>query len=89
MVLPARLPGIELPEMSDLNEINNMLAERVRQWTGPLFSFAKPLSKRLGESGMGVITRVMGMLDDGLKALFPAFDAKPSTYSTLFGLLTR
>ena len=33
VLLPARLPGIELPEMSDLNEVNNMLAERVKQWT--------------------------------------------------------
>jgi len=33
VLLPARLPGIELPEMSDLNEVNTMLAERVKQWT--------------------------------------------------------
>ncbi len=47
---------------------------------GLLFSFAAPISKRLGESGMGVVTRVMGMalaaiamgmLADGLKAMLP------------------
>jgi multiple antibiotic resistance protein len=47
---------------------------------GLLFSFAMPISKRLGEAGMGVVTRVMGMvlaaigmgmLADGLKALLP------------------
>lgn len=47
---------------------------------GLLFSFAAPLAKRLGESGMGVITRVMGMilatiamamLADGLKGMLP------------------
>ncbi len=47
---------------------------------GLLFSFATPISKRLGESGMGVVTRVMGMilaaiamgmLADGLKELLP------------------
>ena len=47
---------------------------------GFLFSFAAPISKWLGESGMGVVTRVMGMilaaiamgmLADGLKALLP------------------
>ncbi len=47
---------------------------------GFLFSFATPLAKRLGESGMGVVTRVMGMvlaaiamgmLADGLKGLLP------------------
>ena len=47
---------------------------------GVLFSFAGPISKRLGASGMGVITRIMGlvlsaiamgMLAEGLKALLP------------------
>lgn len=47
---------------------------------GLLFSFAKPISKWLGEAGMGVVTRVMGlilasiavgMLADGLKSLLP------------------
>ena len=47
---------------------------------GLLFSFAAPISTRLGESGMGVITRIMGMilaaiamgmLADGLKAMLP------------------
>jgi multiple antibiotic resistance protein len=47
---------------------------------GVLFSFAGPISKRLGASGMGVVTRVMGlvlaaiamgMLAEGLKALMP------------------
>jgi multiple antibiotic resistance protein len=48
--------------------------------TGLLFSFAGPISKRLGKSGMGVITRVMGLvlasiamglLTEGLKGLLP------------------
>ncbi|MHC4910838.1 MAG: MarC family protein [Planctomycetota bacterium] len=48
--------------------------------TGALFAFATPISKRLGESGMGVVTRVMGMilaaiamslLADGLKGMLP------------------
>ncbi len=47
---------------------------------GLLFSFAAPISKRLGESGMGVVTRIKGMvlaaiamcmLADGLRALLP------------------
>lgn len=47
---------------------------------GILFSFASPVSKQLGASGMGVVTRVMGlvlaaiamgMLAEGLKALMP------------------
>ena len=48
--------------------------------TGILFWFAGPISNRLGDSGMGVVTRVMGlilaaiamgMLAEGLKALLP------------------
>ena len=47
---------------------------------GILFSFAEPISKWMGEAGMGVVTRVMGMilsaiamgmLADGLKGLLP------------------
>jgi len=47
---------------------------------GLMFSFAKPISKWLGAAGMGVVTRVMGMvlaaiamdmLADGLKGLLP------------------
>ena len=47
---------------------------------GLLFHFAGPISKRLGKSGMGVFTRVMGlilaaiamgMLTDGLKGMLP------------------
>ena len=47
---------------------------------GFLFSYASPISKRLGEAGMGVVTRVMGMilaaiamgmLADGLKGMLP------------------
>ena len=47
---------------------------------GLMFSFATPISKRLGAAGMGVVTRVMGMilaaiavgmLADGLKGMLP------------------
>lgn len=47
---------------------------------GVLFSFASPIAKLIGESGMGVVTRVMGlilatiamgMLTEGLQALLP------------------
>jgi predicted transposase/invertase (TIGR01784 family) len=33
VVLSSRLPGIELPELNDLREIRNMLAERVKDWS--------------------------------------------------------
>ena len=33
VLLPARLPGIEMPEIADLQEVDTMLAERVQEWT--------------------------------------------------------
>jgi predicted transposase/invertase (TIGR01784 family) len=33
VLLPARLPGIEMPEITDLQEVDTMLAERVQEWT--------------------------------------------------------
>jgi len=33
VLLPARLPGIEIPNLNELQEINDMLAERVMTWT--------------------------------------------------------
>ena len=32
-MLPARLPGVEIPEVSTLQEMNTVLAERVVEWT--------------------------------------------------------
>ncbi len=32
-LLPARVPGIEIPEATDLQEVKSMLAERVMDWT--------------------------------------------------------
>ena len=54
--------------------------------TGLLFRFAAPISEHLGQAGMGVVTRVMGMvlaaiamgmLADGLNGLFPGLAGKP------------
>ena len=33
VLLPARLPGIDLPQVTNLQEVNAMLAERVMEWT--------------------------------------------------------
>src|SRR3954453_9424289 len=32
-LLPARMPGIELPEVADLQEVQSMLAEHALEWT--------------------------------------------------------
>lgn len=33
VLLPARLPGVELPVMTELSEVKAMLSERVKEWT--------------------------------------------------------
>jgi predicted transposase/invertase (TIGR01784 family) len=33
VLLPARMPGVEIPELQDLQEVESMLAERVKEWT--------------------------------------------------------
>ena len=33
VLLPGRLPGIELPQMNDLNGVRAVLSERVKEWT--------------------------------------------------------
>jgi hypothetical protein len=33
VVLSSKLPGVEFPELNDLREIRNMLAERVKDWS--------------------------------------------------------
>ena len=51
---------------------------------GVVFTFSQPIAARLGASGMGVVTRVMGlilaaiamgMLADGLKVMLPGLSA--------------
>jgi predicted transposase/invertase (TIGR01784 family) len=33
VLLPARVPGAQIPKMADLEEVKSMLAERVKEWT--------------------------------------------------------
>lgn len=53
--------------------------------TGLLFSFAKPIAHKIGENGMSVVSRIMGMilmaiavgmLSSGLTELFPILASK-------------
>ncbi|MDQ2694967.1 MAG: Rpn family recombination-promoting nuclease/putative transposase, partial [Pseudomonadota bacterium] len=33
VLLPSRIPGVRIQELQDLNEVDSMLAERVKEWT--------------------------------------------------------
>ncbi|WP_299394925.1 MarC family protein [Pelagibius sp.] len=67
------------PTVLDKTEVSAAIVA-LSALTGLLFSFAGPIARKLGESGMGVVTRVMGMvlaaiamgmLGEGLKGMFP------------------
>jgi predicted transposase/invertase (TIGR01784 family) len=62
VLLPARIPGIVIPQVADLQEVKSMLAERVMEWTeqwkheGFEKGVEKGLEKGL-ESARGVLLR--------------------------------
>jgi len=90
VLLPARLPGIELPEMSDLNEVNTMLAERVKQWTEEWKAVGMQVGRQHGlqqgiEQGLQkgeaamllrLLTRKFGRIDESIRARVLAADAE-------------
>ena len=86
MLLPARLPGIELPEMSDLNEVNTMLAERVKQWTEEWKAEGLQAGRQQGlqegrQQGeasllLRLLTRKFGPIDEPTRARVLAADAE-------------
>ncbi|HEX3556019.1 MAG TPA: Rpn family recombination-promoting nuclease/putative transposase [Thermoanaerobaculia bacterium] len=55
VLLPARVPGVAIPEVSELEEVRSMLAERVKDWTrewkqeGFEKGFGEGLEKGFGE----------------------------------------
>lgn len=86
VLLPARLPGIELPEMSDLNEVNTMLAERVKRWTEEWKAVGMQVGRQQGiEQGLQkgeaamllrLLTRKFGRIDESIRARVLAADAE-------------
>lgn len=67
------------PSILGKGEISGVILA-LSAFTGLLMSFAAPIAKRLGESGIGVVTRVMGLvlaaiamglLAEGLKGMLP------------------
>jgi len=90
VLLPARLPGIELPEMSDLNEVNTMLAERVKQWTEEWKAEGMQAGRQQGrqeglEQGLQqgeaalllrLLTRKFGPIDESIRARVLSADAE-------------
>jgi len=82
VLLPARLPGIELPEMSDLDEVNTMLAERVKQWTEEWkaegMQAGRQQGRQEGEAALLLrqLTRKFGPIDEPTRVRVLGADAE-------------
>ncbi len=81
VLLPARLPGVELSPVNDLLELDTMLAERVKEWTrewenkglqkgrqeGEALLLRRLLARRFGELPAWVDTRLGAASSDELE----------------------
>ena len=52
VLLPVRLPGQQLQEINDLNEVDAMLAERVKEWTHEWKQEGRQEGRQEGEAGV-------------------------------------
>ena len=90
VLLPGRLPGIDIPEIADLNEVDNMLAERVQEWTqqwkadglkeGLEKGLEKGLKKGRKEGEITLLLRLLenrfGPLDEHIRPRLEAADTE-------------
>ncbi len=76
VLLPDQLPKLKLPEITDLSEIDNMLAERVQEWTQQWK--AESLEEGRKEGEMTFLIRMLekrfGPIDETTKAKLEAAD---------------
>lgn len=72
VLLPARLPGIEIPGLMDLQEIKSMLAERVTEWTRQWeqTGFEKGLEKGIEKVRNEDLAAVRGVVVQQLEGRF-------------------
>ena len=73
-VLSNRLPGVEIPQVADLQEVKSMLAERVTEWTHQWKreGFEEGLEKGREEGQEESLVRLRGVLLRGLEDRFGA-----------------
>jgi len=73
-VLSNRLPGVEIPQVADLQEVKSMLAERITEWTlqWKQEGFEKGLEKGREEGQEESLTRLREVLLRGLEDRFGA-----------------
>jgi hypothetical protein len=82
VLLPARLPGVELPQLYDLNEVHTMLAERVKEWTEQWkaegLEMGRKAGRQEGEATMLLrqLTHRFGSIDQSTRARVLAADAE-------------
>ncbi len=74
VLLPGRLPEVTLPEIADLSEIDNMLANRVQEWTQQW----KAEGRKEGEMTflLRLLEKRFGPLDETIRVRLEAADAQ-------------
>ena len=68
VLLPGRLPQVKLPEITDLSEIDNMLAERVQEWTQQWKAEGREEGRKEGRKE-GEITLMIRLLENRFSPL--------------------
>jgi hypothetical protein len=74
VLLPRRIPGAEIPEIENLQEVRTMLAERVQEWTKQW----KQEGRQEGEAGvlMRLLERKFGPLDAAVRSRIAQADSE-------------
>lgn len=78
VLLPGRLPEVKLPEIADLSEIDNMLAERVQEWTQQWKAEGREEGRKEGEMTflMRLLENRFGPLGETIRVRLEAADAE-------------
>jgi hypothetical protein len=76
VLLPARLPGVEVPEVSDLQEVKSMLAENALNWTeGWKQEGRQETLRQFQEILVRQLEKRFGLLSEGARSRLEAIDS--------------
>ncbi len=78
VLLPRRMPGVEIPEIETLQEIRTMLAERVKEWAQPWREEGRQQGRQEGEAGLLLrqLERKFGPLEAVVRERITGADAE-------------
>ena len=78
VLLPRRMPGVEVPELENLQEVRTMLAERVKEWTQQWREEGRQEGRQEGEAGLllRLLERKFGPLEAVVRERITGADAE-------------